>query len=232
MAVFPSLTNITPVTSCAGYFLQRHGMQEIKIIIIESRFIIREGLKQILEASQGIAIVGEAMHCHEMLPLLSKTECHLIILGNSDRWLEELSALRLIRKAYGPTPVILIYSGSETMLDSHPLSKYADACLPMNIDKSKLAHVVWRVARQPLMSAKQSKGATLYAETPRHHRLSARELEVLCIMARGKTNQQIASVLTLSSKTVSTYRQRVLAKLECQNNAQLIQYAIQNGLVD
>lgn len=207
-------------------------MQKIKTIIIESRYIIREGLKQLLETRQGIDIIGEALHCGEAYSLLQKPGFNMIIMGNSDCWLDELPALRAIRQLHPQTPIILICNGSEATLQANPLNKYVDLCLPMNIDGNSLTNAVWRVTRRPLACTQRKISSIAQAEVHRHHRLSTRELEVLCIMARGKTNQQIASVLTLSSKTVSTYRQRILAKLGFQNNAQLIQYAIQNGLVD
>jgi two-component system, NarL family, invasion response regulator UvrY len=206
-------------------------MQKIRIMVIERRPVIREGIKQILETAKDMTIKAEAPTGDIAQDLLQDQPTDVILLGNNDFWLFELSAIRAIKSKYPQMHVILLLDEGGTAGNGSPLAKYVDCFMPMAIDGIRLANIIRGIAKKPPAQGNRKKSILMTAWRP-HHCLSIRELQVVSFMARGYTITQVASLMGLSHKTVSTYRQRALVKLGCENNAQLMLYAIKNGLGD
>lgn len=202
-----------------------------QIMIVESRYIIREGLKQLLEAEAEAHVITEAATGAEAIRQLHERPCKMLLLGNSDQWHNELPALRQIKAKYPRLPVVLLIIDLKHGLWSNPLAKYVDSCLPMNMDPLKLRQAIRTIRQDQHHRPRPPVTAPLQGPCTNQLRLSARELEVLNLIEQGKTVSQIAMQMNISTKTVSTYRQRLMTKLGCESNGQIILYAQRSDLI-
>lgn len=204
-------------------------MQKIRIMIIERRLIIREGIKQMLEQAMDISIKTEVQTCRMAMDLLPTLACDAILIGNNDQWPMELTDLQSIKSRYPQIHVLLLSPMVNAV--SSPLANYADGYVPLDIDSARLANTIRGIVKRPPTQGKKKK-VPLQIAAPLHHYLSSRELQVVGLMAQGKTITQVAALMGLSHKTISTYRHRALVKLNCENNAQLMLYATRNDLAE
>lgn len=209
----------------------------IRIIIADDHPIVRSGLKQIIADDPGIEVVDEASDGYELLRKLRTKDFDLIILDISMPGVDGLETLKQI-KAEKPNARVLI-------LTLHPEERYAvrllrsgaDGYLTKECATDQLLEAIKKVysGRKFIsvsLAEKLVQELTSESETVPHKKLSDREYQVMCLIASGKTVKEIAEELSLSVKTISTYRSRIMEKMNMKNNAQLILYAIQSGLVD
>ncbi|MEM1202322.1 MAG: response regulator transcription factor [Acidobacteriota bacterium] len=207
----------------------------IKVLIADDHMLFRQGLKKLLEV-EGMEVIAEASTGPETLERARQTEPDIVLLDVSmpgRGGLEVVQALKEQRRR----PGVL-------MLTGHPEDHYAIRCLKGGADgyltkdnaSEQLIEAILRVknggkyispglAEQLAMSLQHELG-----EAP-HQTLSDREFQVMRRIASGETVSEIAADLCLSVKTISTYRTRVLRKLNLKNNAEIMQYAIRAELV-
>jgi DNA-binding NarL/FixJ family response regulator len=208
----------------------------IKILIADDHPIVRRGLHQILAEQPDMAVLGEAQNAQELLELARRADWDVVVLDISmpDRGgLEALKELKALR----PGAAVLV-------LSIHPEDQYAGRALKAGaagyLTKDSAPEELVKAIRKVLAGGKYVSPS--FAEMlalrldaglakPLHEALSDREYQVLCLIASGKTVSQIAAELALSVKTVSTYRGRILEKMNMQSNAELTRYTIQNGLI-
>ena len=208
----------------------------IKILIADYHPIVRRGLHQILAEQPDMAVLGEAQNAQELLELARRADWDVVVLYISmpDRGgLEALKELKALR----PGAAVLV-------LSIHPEDQYAGRALKAGaagyLTKDSAPEELVKAIRKVLAGGKYVSPS--FAEMlalrldaglakPLHEALSDREYQVLCLIASGKTVSQIAAELALSVKTVSTYRGRILEKMNMQSNAELTRYTIQNGLI-
>lgn len=209
----------------------------IKVLVADDHAIVRRGLRQILSETPDIMVGGEASTAQEVIRLLSAERWSVVVLDLSLPGSSGLDLLSRIRREHPNSPVLV--------LTVHPEDQYAVRCikagaagfLTKESAPEKLIEAVRKVASggrwvspelaETLASvlAGESKGAP-------HERLSDREFEIFRMLASGKTVSQVAQELSLSVKTVSTHRMRILRKMEMSNNAELTHYAVRNQLVE
>ncbi len=208
----------------------------INVFIADDHAIVRQGLKQILSETVDIRLGGEAADGHEALRLVRSGTCDVLVLDINMPGISGLDILGVL-KVERPNLAVLV-------LSIHAEDQYAVRCLKAGaagyLAKESVPEELVIAIRQVAAGNKYvSRGlaeslALRLKETedrPRHETLSDREFQVLQLMGAGKTATEIADELSLSVKTVSTYRARLLTKLALKNNAEVIQYAIQNRLV-
>jgi two-component system, NarL family, invasion response regulator UvrY len=205
-------------------------MQNIRVMIIESRFILREGIMELLGPAKDISIIGSSTSCKAAQELLEKQLCDVILLGNNDLWLDEIPALCAIQANHLKIHTLLFFDNMKDGYYGSPLAQYADSYVPMHVDGSNLANLIRRTANDISATAKRKKTSSLKRPFSLHPHLSNRELQIICLMGQGKSITQIARQMRLSSKTISTFRHRAMTKLGYENNAQLMLYALKNGL--
>ncbi len=209
----------------------------IKVLVADDHAIVRRGLRQILSETPDVMVGGEASTAQEVIRLLTDERWSVVVLDLSLPGSSGLDLLARIRREHPQCPVLV--------LTVHPEDQYAVRCikagaagfLTKESAPDKLIDAVRKVASggrwvspelaETLASvlAGESKGAP-------HERLSDREFEIFRMLASGKTVSQIAQELSLSVKTVSTHRVRILRKMEMTNNAELTHYAVRNHLVE
>lgn len=213
------------------------GMPSTKrILIVDDHVMVRKGLIQILAESKGNYEVGEAGDESGLSEQLRRGYWDLLVLDITLPGKNGLVLLKQIRAQYPALPVLILTMHSETHYAVRALNAGARGYLTKERTPEELNRAVaeilngGRYVTSPL-AAKLNLVVT--DEDKRHlphENLSDREFEVLCHIGAGKSVSQVAQTMNLSVKTVSTYRARILEKMEMGNNADLIRYAIDNGL--
>jgi DNA-binding NarL/FixJ family response regulator len=208
-----------------------------RVFVADDHPLFRSGLKQLLSQEHDLAVEGEAEHPDDVLRAIAEQDWDIVILDLSLPDRSGFDLLREIRRLRPELPVLI--------LSMHPEDQFAVRAIKAGasgyLSKGSAASEVIGAVRKVLSGKKYVSAnlAELLAnslnfglERPLHDALSEREFLVMREIASGKTVSQIASEIALSVKTVSTYRSRVLEKMNMRNNAELTRYAIQNGLVD
>jgi DNA-binding NarL/FixJ family response regulator len=208
----------------------------MKILIADDHAVVRQGLKQILAAEFKQAVFGEASTGQQALELAWRDNWDVLVLDITMPGQNGLDVLKAIKKTRPRLPVL--------MLSMHPEDQFAVRMLKIGAagymtKESAPAELVGAVKKvisggryiSPALAEKMAAYLAIDVQTAPHERLSDREFVVLRLIASGKTVSAIAQELSLSVKTVSTYRTRILEKTGMQNSAELTHYAIQNQLV-
>ena len=209
----------------------------IRLLIADDHPIVREGLKRILAESPDIQLAGEAVDGNEVLSLCENDDFDVLLLDIS---MPGPGFLEILQRLEAKHPLIRIL-----VLSMHPEDHYAIRAikagaagyLTKDHSPEELAKAVRRVYRgfryitptlaEDLATLLKADGATQL-----HEKLSNREYQVFHMIGSGKDTKTIAALLSLSPKTVSTYRSRILDKMELRSNAEIIRYAIEHGLVE
>ena len=208
----------------------------IKIMVADDHPIVRQGLKQIIADSPDMVVAGEASNGQEVLDQVWKKDYDVVLLDLSMPVISGLDTLKQL-KSQKPELVILV-------LSIHPEEQYAVRVLAAGasgyITKDSAAEELIAAIRA-VSSGKKYVSSSLAqklaselggaAEEPLYEILSDREYSVLRLIAAGRTKMGIAQELSLSPKTVSTYRSRILNKLGLKTDAELVRYAIENRLL-
>lgn len=199
--------------------------------------MVRQGLKQILATEFRHAVFGEAGNAQEAIAHLWKEPWDVAVVDISMRGRSGLEVLREARRARPKMPVLMLSMHPEDQFAMRVLKLGATGYMTKESAPQELVGAVKKVlagGRYVSAALAERMAACLDIDTqkPPHERLSDREFLVLRMMGAGKTATQIAKELSLSVKTISTYRSRVLEKMNMRTNAELMHYAIQNELVE
>ena len=208
-----------------------------KIVLAEDHVLVREGMKKIIEALPGLKIVGEAGDGSELLELLKDLAVDMVILDISMPLLPGIEATREIKKAYPDVKVLI--------LTMHKKKEYLDNAIAAGVDgyllkedaPKELLNAIDKIRQgmiyvSPLLS---SDLATLYVQSRRQaldeplDLLSPREIEIITLIAEGKSSKEIASILFLSFRTIQNHRTKIMKKLNLKKNTDLVRYAIRKG---
>lgn len=209
----------------------------MKVIIADDHMIVRSGLKHILELEFAGVVVGEATTGAELLDKVKATDWDVVILDVALGAESGLNTLPLLKAARPHLPVIMLSMYGERQFVVRALAAGASAYLT----KEQAADAELFKAIRTVCAGRRYIGEALAEQLADHlgkddgkqphEALSSRELEVFLLLAGAKSVSEIAERLRLSVKTVSTYRTRILEKMSLGSNAEIIQYAVRNGLV-
>lgn len=208
----------------------------IKILIADDHPIVRNGLKQIISDEKDMEVVCEASNAEEALNLLDRNEVDVVILDISMPKLSGFEALEQIKKTFPKLPVLMLSVLSEDIYSVRALKAGALGFINKETAPEELILAVRKVltgrpfisprfAEKLAMNVKGDKGA------PLHEKLSNREFQIMCLIASGKALNEIAEILYISAKTVSSYRARIIEKMQFKNNSELTNYCIKEGLI-
>jgi DNA-binding NarL/FixJ family response regulator len=209
----------------------------IKVVVIDDHAVVREGLKRIISENPGMCVTGEAEDGHEALKVIKSEPCDVVLLDISMPNKNGLDVLKQLHAESPRLPVLVLSMHAEDQYAVRVLRAGAAGYLTKESAPARLVQAIRKVVRggkyvtQTLAEKLVFDLETNTTKAP-HEILSDREYQVLCMIASGKTVSQIADLLHLSVKTVSTYRVRLLEKINLKNNAELTRYAIKEGLVD
>lgn len=215
-----------------------HGkdLEMLRIAIVDDHAIVRAGFREMLAEEIDLRIEFEAASGEEALERLRETECDVILLDLSLPGQSGVDVLRAVRQRYDNLGVLVLTGFPEERYAVAMIRNGADGYLCKDCDRDELVRAIRTVAQgRRYVSART---AELLADelagdgaAVPHAQLSERELQVFLRLARGESVSDIAAALALSVKTVSTYRSRVLEKLQVASNAELAAYAIRHGLM-
>ena len=209
----------------------------IKILIADDHAIVREGLKQILSESPDLVVVAEASSGQEVLEKISKNDLDLVVLDIAMPGRGGLDILKEIKTQKPRLPVLMLSMYPEEQYAIRVLKSGASGYLTKESAPSELVMAIRQISQgkkyiSPSLAEKLAIDLELSPDKLPHEILSDREYQVMCMIASGKTLKEIADGLSLSIKTISTYRSRILEKMNMKTNAELTHYAIKNNLVD
>jgi DNA-binding NarL/FixJ family response regulator len=207
-----------------------------KILIVDDHTLIREGLKLIFAENPDIVVGGEADSGQEALKKVSENNYDIVLLDISLPDRNGLEILREIKNRRPDLPVIMLTMYPEEAHAIRALKAGASGYLTKKKASDELLEAVRKVSKgERCISSSLVEKLILITENSSeklpHETLSDREYQVMCMIASGKTLSKIAEDLSLSINTISTFRQRILKKLNMRTNAELTHYAIMNQLV-
>jgi DNA-binding NarL/FixJ family response regulator len=209
----------------------------VRILIVDDHAVVRAGLRQLIADSGDMAVTGEAADGDEALGMVAQNQYDVVILDLSMPGRGGLDALKQMHSLHPQVPVLVLSMYPEEQYAVRVLKAGAAGYLTKSSATEELLNALRRIA-----SGRKYISETL-AETlaqdlghamddEPHKTLSDREYQVMSLIASGKTVSEIAGQLTLSVKTVSTYRERILTKMRLKNNAELTHYVINNHLLE
>jgi two-component system, NarL family, invasion response regulator UvrY len=206
----------------------------LMILMIDDHEIVREGIRRIFTAEK--AEFGEARNGPEALSLVRARDWDIAILDISLGGRSGLETLKEIKQIRPRLPVLMLSMHAEEQYAMRAFRAGAAGYITKGSSRDELRTAILKVVeggRYVSASLAEQIVVDLTAsDKAPHETLSDRELEVLCLIASGKTVGEIAAQLSLSDKTISTYRRRILDKMSMGTNAELTHYAIKTGLVD
>jgi len=209
----------------------------MKILIADDHAIVREGVKQIVKTLPEVTLIDEASEGNEALLKIKEVGYDLVILDISMPGLSGLDILQSIRRGKIDTRVL--------MLSFHPQEQYAIRAFKLGASGylskdsafEELTTAIHKIAAGGKYISSAFAEKLIFTESEQeaknlHDSLSDREFQVMIMLAKGKTILEIAKEIFISDKTVSTYRSRIMEKMNMKKNADLTRYAINNKLIE
>ncbi len=208
----------------------------IRILVADDHAIVRQGLRQIVADESDMEVVGEAQTAQEALDLAQQREWDVIVLNISMPGRGGFEALKALKQTHSKRPVLVLSMYPEDQFAVRAFRAGAAGYMTKESAPEELVQAIRKVVRggkyvSPSLAEKLAAELGEDAERPLHEALSEREYHVLCLLASGKTVTQIAAEMSLSVKTISTYRARLLEKMRMKTNAEVTRYAIEHRLV-
>lgn len=207
----------------------------MKVLLADDHAVVRRGLQQIIATRAAWTVAGEAASGEELLALLRNVDADVLVLDVSMGDGSGIDLLGSIRELRPDLPVLMLSMYAEEHYALRALRAGAQGYIQKDRPPEELIAAIERVAsrRTHVSEAVMDQMAATISGGRRghpHERLSRREFRVFQLIAAGRSVSDIASVLHLSAKTVSTYRARIMEKTGFRTNADVIAYAIRNGL--
>jgi DNA-binding NarL/FixJ family response regulator len=207
-----------------------------RILIIDDHEIVRDGLKKILIEQRDNRIFGEASSAPEALRLVAEQDWDLVVLDLSLGGRSGLEVLKELKQIRPRLPVLILSMHSEEQYARRAFKAGAAGYITKDSPRAELVRAINKVVEggryvSHALAEELVIDLERGSDRPPHETLSDREFEVMRLIASGKTVGEIAAILSLSDKTISTYRARILEKTGMKTNAELTHYAIRNKLV-
>lgn len=209
----------------------------LRILLVDDHAVVRQGVRQLL-LDRGVAgTVIEAQSGAEALAAVAKQACDVVLLDISLPDMSGIEVLKRAKKKAPRVPVLMFSMYREDQYAVRALKAGASGYLSKTVDAAQMIAAIQQVASgrkyvSPAMAEALAEYVLVDGEQMPHEKLSDREYQTLCMLASGKRLTDIANTLSLSVKTVSVYRTRLLEKMKLTNNAELTFYVMSNRLVD
>lgn len=209
----------------------------IKILIVDPHPIVHAGLKQVLTIFRDIEIVGQATTGLEAIRLARQLSITTIIIEIALHDKNGIEVIKQIKKEFPHIAIIVFSNLKEDQYAIRALKAGASGFINKNSNQDVLVGAIRQVASglkfiSPTLVQEMANNLNQEFEGEPHKALSDREYQTLIMIASGKSVSDIANELSLSVKTISEYRARVLFKMKLRHNAEITHYAIKNQLVD
>ncbi|PIW59270.1 response regulator transcription factor [Shewanella sp. CG12_big_fil_rev_8_21_14_0_65_47_15] len=208
----------------------------IRILLADDHAIVREGIKRMFQLTADVTVVHEASNGGELLELLRTAEVDLILLDMSMPGVSGANLITRIVANFPAIPVLVLSMHNEPQIARRALNAGAAGYLTKDSEPEQLLTAIRRIAQgkryidpelaeQMVFASSHDKGSL------QHEQLSEREFEIMLLLAKGISLNEIAEQLAISSKTVSTHKMRLMKKLSLNSNADLVRYAIAHQLI-
>lgn len=209
----------------------------IKVLIADDHAIVRHGLRQIVSETEDIRVEGEAESSAQAIRELRDNAFDVVLLDISLPDKNGIETLKQVRREWPAVSVLMLTTHAEDEFGVRAIKAGAAGYLTKQSAASQLVTAVRQVAsgRKYISPSLAEELARMVGDgndsRPVHELLSDREYQTFIMIASGKSLSEMATSLSLSPKTVSVYRSRVLEKMHLKNNVEIAQYAVKNGLV-
>ncbi len=214
----------------------REGVDMIRVAIIDDHPMVRAGLKQFLEDQIDISVVAEASNGRQALDIVRNGGVDVMVMDIAMPDQSGVDALIAIRARNAELPVLILSGFAELHYATTLLRQGANGYLNKDCDPQDIVSAIRTVARgrkyiTPAVAELLADGLNQGNDKAAHENLSDRELQVFLRLAKGEAIGHMAIAMSLSVKTVSTYRSRVMEKMNLASNSDLTYYALKNGLM-
>ncbi len=209
----------------------------IKILVADDHAVVREGLKQILSETPDMVVAAEAGSAQEVLNKVWEDSYDVVLLDISMPGRGGLDVLKQLKDEKPGLPVLILSIYPEEQYAVRALKAGASGYLTKESAPDELIAAIRKVSQggkyvSASLAEKLAFDMEIDSKKPPHEMLSDREYQVMCMIAKGNTIKEIACELSLSVKTISTYRSRIIDKMRMKGNAELTHYAIKNRLIE
>jgi two-component system invasion response regulator UvrY len=208
-----------------------------RVLIVDDHEVVRDGVKRLLEEQPGAISCGEAGTPDEALGMALTAEWDAVVLDLSFNGKSGLEVLKELRQVRPRLPILVLTMHSEEQYARRAFKAGAAGFITKDSPRAELSKAIHKVMEggkylSPALAERLINDLERGVDRSPDETLSDREFQVMRLIASGKTLSEIASLLSLSDKTISTYRARLLDKMGMRTNAELTHYAIQNKLVE
>jgi DNA-binding NarL/FixJ family response regulator len=208
-----------------------------KILLVDDHEVVRDGIKNIFDEQPETIVFGQAGTAAEALSLAREEDWDVVVLDLSLGARSGLEVLKELNQLRPRLPVLILSMHSEEQYARRAFKSGAAGYITKDSPRTELLNAIKKVIKggrylSPTLAETLVFDIERGTDRPPHAALSDREFEVMKLIASGKKVTEIAGILSLSDKTISTYRTRILEKMNMRTNAEIIRYAIQNKLVD
>jgi len=209
----------------------------IRLAIVDDHAIVRRGMRQMVGEAGDIEVVGEAADFGELTALLRERDCDVLLLDIAMPGRNGIEVLKAVRDRHPKIRVLVLSMYPEDQYGLRSIKAGAAGYLTKSSAPEKLLGAIRQVAAgrrfiTPQFAETLAANIAEPGDRPPHEVLSDREFQTMQLIASGRKLSEVAFELSLSPKTVSVYRARVLDKLKLRTNAELTRYAVRNGLVE
>ncbi|HEX5336848.1 MAG TPA: response regulator transcription factor [Gallionella sp.] len=209
----------------------------IKVFIADDHAVVRGGLKQLFALMGDIVVAGEAADGAELLEKLRQGQFDLLLLDLTMPGVSGVNLIARVRALHAKLPILVLSMHNELQVAKRVLQAGASGYVTKGSMQDTLMDAVRKVAAggrfvDPLIAEQMMFEKNAPGEQAPHERLSERELLIFKLFARGRGVNEIADELFISNKTVSTHKARLMQKMNFQNNAELVRYAADHGLIE
>jgi DNA-binding NarL/FixJ family response regulator len=207
----------------------------IRVLIADDHQLVRDGLRQILMAAAGIEVAAEASTGDQALALVKSTDFDLALIDMSMPGLAGIALIKRLKLERPGLRILVLSMHGETQYAARALKAGASGYLTKDSASEQLVVAIRKIAAGGLYLTDAAASTLLQTsspDAPSHEQLSDREFEVFRLLATGQGPTEIAELLHLSVKTVSTHKTRILEKLNLDNAGELVRYALEHNLLD
>lgn len=211
-------------------------MDKIKVLIVDDHTIMRDGIRALLGIHDDIEVIGEASEGKEAIEKSLELIPDVVIMDIAMPGMDGLEATQKIKKGKPGIKVLILTQHDDKEYILSAIKAGASGYVPKRALGSELVSAIYAIQREKSYLYPSAAAALIHdyrqqAETEPHDRLTAREKEVLKLIAEGHTSKEMADMLFISPKTVMAHRAKIMEKLDLHNRAEIIKYAIRKKLV-
>ncbi len=214
-------------------------MTTLKILIADDHAVVRAGLRTLLESRTGWEVCAEAVNGREAVEKAASGQPHVAVLDISMPLLNGVEVVRQIRKVSPQTEIlILTMHESDDLVQQvvqagargYILKDDADRILLAAVDAVRQGKAYFSTRVSNVLEGRESRGDLPYSSRPPRSRLTPREREIVQLLAEGKSNKEVATLLDISVKTAEAHRAHIMLKLNFHSITELVLYAVRNNL--